>query len=109
MFRRPVSWIVIISFVFSLIGPYKLAQADALNLPAPGTMVNLSAAYVPAIARGITFDTRNPFRFNFVIDTGNSGLAVNSHELKEESNKLVKYFLTALTIPEDNLWVNLSP
>jgi len=30
-------------------------------------------------------------------------------ELKDESRKLIKYFLASLTIPEKDLWVNLSP
>ena len=30
-------------------------------------------------------------------------------QLKEESTKLIKYFLASLTIPEKDLWVNLSP
>ena len=30
-------------------------------------------------------------------------------KLKEEADKLIKYFLASLTVPEDELWVNLSP
>ena len=29
--------------------------------------------------------------------------------IKNESSKLIKYFLASLTIPEKDLWVNLSP
>ena len=29
--------------------------------------------------------------------------------LKDEASKLVKYFLASLTIPEKDMWVNLSP
>ena len=29
--------------------------------------------------------------------------------LRSESDKLIKYFLASLTIPEKDLWVNLSP
>ncbi|MBF0511724.1 MAG: hypothetical protein HQL13_05270 [Candidatus Omnitrophica bacterium] len=43
------------------------------------------------------------------MDTGKSGLRVTSPVFKAESQKLIKYFLAALTIKEDDLWVNLSP
>ena len=36
-------------------------------------------------------------------------LASNPDQIKQESNRLVKYFLAAMTIPQDDLWVNLSP
>ncbi len=29
--------------------------------------------------------------------------------LKKESNKLIRYFLASLAVPEDQMWVNLSP
>ena len=33
----------------------------------------------------------------------------DQEQLKQESTKLIKYFLASLTIPEKDLWVNLSP
>ncbi len=35
--------------------------------------------------------------------------ADDEQELRTEANKLIKYFLASLTIPEKDLWVNLSP
>ncbi|MDE2232284.1 MAG: response regulator [Candidatus Omnitrophica bacterium] len=46
-------------------------------------------------------------QFKFIVDTG-KGLQ-DTASIKEESNRLVKYFLAGLTIPEGELWVNLSP
>ncbi len=77
------------------------------ELPTPGMMVNLSPGYTSPILKGITLNTRDPLRFNFIIDIGDSQLP--EEELKIEAKKLIKYFLSALTIPEENLWVNLSP
>ena len=74
MLRRPISLVVIITFVFSLVGPYKPAHADVLGLPTPGSMVNLSPAYEPALIKGITVHKDNPFLFDFIVDTGRSGL-----------------------------------
>src|SRR5271154_1532396 len=70
-------------------------------------MVDLSPAYEPALIKGLTVHKDNPFLFDFILDTGNSKLTGNA--LKQEGNRLVKYFFACLTIPEKDLWVNLSP
>src|SRR6185503_13580119 len=78
-----------------------------LNLPIPGTMVTPTPGFVPALVKGLTIDPQNPLHFNFILDTGHTDL--QGEELRAESAKLIKYFLAALTVPEDELWVNLSP
>jgi hypothetical protein len=45
--------------------------------------------------------------FDFIINNGETG--AEGEALKEESTKLIKYFLASLTVPEKDLWVNLSP
>jgi hypothetical protein len=35
--------------------------------------------------------------------------ALTRDTVKDEANKLIRYFLASLTIPEKDLWVNLSP
>ena len=79
----------------------------ALQLPAPGTMVTVSPEHTPALLKGIKIFPDNPLRFDFIIDAGDADL--DSVALKAESSRLIKYFLAALTVPEDDLWVNLSP
>src|SRR5208283_1967517 len=66
-------------------------------------------AYVPVLIKGLKIHPENPLLFDFILDTGASGLKINSPEFKDESRKLIKYFLASLTIKEDDLWVNLSP
>ncbi|PIW62278.1 MAG: hypothetical protein COW13_02770, partial [Candidatus Omnitrophica bacterium CG12_big_fil_rev_8_21_14_0_65_50_5] len=44
---------------------------------------------------------------NLIVDSGDESL--DETTFKSESEKLIKYFLTALTVPEEDLWVNLSP
>jgi beta-mannanase len=80
---------------------------EILSLPAPGVMVHLSHEFNPPILKGIKVHTDNPFRFDFILDKGDSQLSNDA--LKDESSKLIKYFLASLTIPEKDLWVNLSP
>src|SRR5271156_3300146 len=83
------------------------AQAQDFRLPAPGVMVHLSPEFNPPILKGIKVHPDNPFRFDFILDKGDS--ALGNDQLKDESSKLIKYFLASITIPEKDLWVNLSP
>ena len=104
--RKSVAGFVLAAFILNLLSP-SLSFAQGLNLPVPGTMVMPSAGYVPALIRGITIHPENPLQYDFIVDTGHSGL--EGQPLSEETSKLIKYFLASLTVPEDELWVNLSP
>jgi len=83
------------------------APLSYLNLPAPGTMVTLSPAYTPVLLKGMTLYPDDPLKFDFIVDSGHTNFA--GDELKTESERLVRYFLASMTIPENDLWVNLSP
>ena len=74
-------------------------------MPAPGSMVHLSPLLEPPILKGIKVHPENPFRFEFILDSGEDP---QQEQLKNESTKLIKYFLASLTIPEKDLWVNLT-
>ncbi|MBI5149617.1 MAG: hypothetical protein HZA28_02440 [Candidatus Omnitrophica bacterium] len=106
---RILSAFIAFTFIFSLVLPPGYAQLvpQALNLPAPGTMITLSPGFTPPIIKGVTIDPVNPFEFNFIIGTGDEHL--KGEEFRQESKKMIKYFLAALTVPEKELWVNLSP
>ncbi len=66
-------------------------------------------AYMPLIIKGMKVHPENPILFDFIVDTGHSGIKISSPAFKDQSQKLIKYFLAALTIKEKDLWVNLSP
>jgi hypothetical protein len=107
---------LIVGFVFILSGLGPLpGQAQEFVLPKPGEMVNLSPAFSPAILKGIKVNTTNPLRFDFVLDQGERdpgnviASPVGAKQSQQEQLKLIKYFLAGLTIPENDLWVNLSP
>jgi len=85
--------------------PYVLA--DEFRLPVPGVMVHLSPPLDPPLLKGIRVHADNPLQFDFILDRGDSDLS--NEQLKNESSTLIKYFLASLTIPEQDLWVNLSP
>src|ERR1022692_3492428 len=108
-YSRLISVCILVTFVVSMVNiPCSFAsQGIVLGLPAPGTMVNLSPSYVPLMVTGLTIHPENPLLMDFIVSTGNSGM--NATQVKKESERLIKYFLACLTIPENNQWVNLSP
>lgn len=109
LFFRTVIWAVLITFTVETLGYQSVAYAQSYmqSLPLPGTAVSLSLSYAPVLIKGIKTYPDNPFRFDFLIDPGQEQL--NAQEVSLESQKLIKYFLASLTVPEDDLWVNLSP
>ena len=110
LFNRLFAPWIVLSFIATFILPPTGAYAagsTVLNLPAPGKMVQLSDKFVPAIVKGITLYPNDPLKFDFIIDTGNTNLGEKA--FKAEANKLIKYFLASLTVPDKDVWVNLSP
>jgi len=108
MLRRTLSLSVIVCFFLTTLGPLPQAHAETnLGLPAPGTMINLSPAYEPVIIKGLTIHKDNPFLFDFIVDVGQDH--ISGEPLKKEGEKLIKYFLAGLAIPDKDVWVNLSP
>jgi len=111
VFSRPsrlINFFLIIAFVTSMVITPRVSYAQTVpGLPEPGTMMNLSSSYVPLMLTGLTIHPENPLLMDFIVSTGNSGL--DKTEVKVQSDRLIKYFLACLTIPENNQWVNLSP
>jgi len=108
------SGVISIFFMQQLLCPIvlriKKAQADVLASPLSsdlGQIIDLSPKFNPVIIKGLKIVPQNPFIFDFIVDLGDSKL--QRQKLNKESEKLIKYFLAALTIPERDLWVNLSP
>ena len=107
---RAVSVILTFVFSFGVVFPPYIAEAQVLPmLPLPGVMVTPTPGYMPALIKGITVHPENPLAFDFIIDTGDSGIDLKSQEFKDESIRLIKYFLASLTVPSEEMWVNLSP
>ncbi len=108
MLKKLIVRLVLVTFFFTSIGPLPDASAQSfIDIPTPGTMVNTSDPYQPLQIKGILVNVNDPLRFEFLVDKGNSGL--QGQALKDGIIRLTKYFLTCLAVPEDDLWVNLSP
>lgn len=104
-FSRQSSGFILLTFLTGQILTPSIVSAQAL--PASGTMLGLSAAYAPPVLLGLKVHPENPLLFDFIVDRGQSNLS--DEEFKVETEKLVKYFFAALTIPDKEVWVNLSP
>ena len=74
------------------------------NLPQPGTLLKISPEASYPVFTGIRFNPDDPLNLTFLADRAGKD-SIN----KEEASKLIYYFLAGLTVPEDELWVNLSP
>lgn len=110
--RRILSiWLTLIFIVTVSVPPgvtyAQMIPQTTLNLPLPGEMIKPSPAFTPPLMRGITVHPENPLMLDFIVDAGDTN--IQGEELKREADKLIKYFLASLTIPEQDLWVNLSP
>lgn len=107
-----VSVCILIVFVVSILLAdlmrVKSSDASALGLPAPTELLSASETYSRPLLRGIKLDKNNPLKIEFILDTANSK-SKSARIVKKESQKLISYFLTALTVSKENLWVNLSP
>lgn len=106
LFRSILSIIIAFSWVSSSTLSHSQTISTPL-VPQPGTMMTLSEAFHPAVIRGIELNTENPFLIDFIVDTGDSGLS--GETLTAETTKLAKYFLAGMAVPDEDLWVNLSP
>ncbi len=106
-FKRTFLVGLLCAFILNVLGPLP-SRAEEFYLPKPGQMVHLSLLVNPPLLKGIKVHPDNPFMFDFILDQGSRSVA-DAHKLKEESSRLIKYFLASLTTPEADLWVNLSP
>lgn len=109
-FKKLIVSIIALCLIWGQVLPFSLREAYAqelFSLPAPGTMINTSPAFLPAMIKGITIYPENPLKFDFIIHPGDDQLA--EEDFEREAQKLIDYFMAALTVPEDEMWVNLSP
>jgi len=80
-------------------------NAPVVMVPPPGTLMTAATPFSLPVLKAIAIDPANPFKMDFVVDTESRIGEANQAELR----LLVKYFLSFLTLPEGELWVNLSP
>ncbi|PIW59321.1 MAG: hypothetical protein COW13_04540, partial [Candidatus Omnitrophica bacterium CG12_big_fil_rev_8_21_14_0_65_50_5] len=89
-------WIAVIFTFETIFSNNVLAQT--ISLPGIASSVGLSESIQPVMIRGMKLNPENGLNISFIIDSGST--VVDEAELQKESEKLIKYFLAALTIPE---------
>jgi len=109
---KTISIIILIAFISNVIGEdaaraWSVAEPANIVMPPAGMLLPSSSAYSLPTLKAISINPKDPFKIDFVVDTANQSLS--QPEGQEQVNLLIKYFLGFLTIPEEELWVNLSP
>ena len=104
---RITNLFIIFSFILNCVTPQYVLAQGYLNMLELGNIVNLSAEFTPPSVAGMTLYPDNPLRFDFIINPGDDDL--QGHVFEIEAKKLINYFFASLTVPEDDMWVNLSP
>jgi len=107
MLRRYIALLVSLSLIAGNYQPVYAQDFSIDQLPVPGSMITTTPAFVPLTLKGLIIHPENALKFDFIMDPGSGKL--NGIPFNDEALKMMKYFLTSLTIPEDDLWVNLSP
>ena len=133
--RKILSCFIALSVFWTSVDSGRAAELALGPTQSPG-MVRLSPTFQPPVLKGVKVYADEPFRFDFIMDKGNAeGKQLEARGLKQEegstdqafgtsslqplassqsgiksvANKLIRYFLASLTVPEKDLWVNLSP
>jgi hypothetical protein len=103
---RKIAIAVIIAYAATI--PASSGYAQVVKpLPAPGQMVPVSGRYAPPVMAGLQVNLKNPFNLHFVLSNGQK--VMNTAATRDEYSRLIKYFMAALVIPNNDIWVNLSP
>ena len=104
--QRSISLVLVVAFA---LGPnFSYAQsAFVATLPEPGSLINISPAFIPVLPKGLIVHPDNPLNFDLIVDSGHDGS--DQELIRQQSERMAQYFLAAVTVPENQLWVNLSP
>jgi len=104
LFKYTAALIALAVAVTSILPAY---SASPVYLPASDKLLGLSQTFDQPFLRGIKLYSDQPFKLDFIIDYGSR--RYSELELKSFASRQISYFLAALTIPDSDLWVNLSP
>ncbi len=118
--RKSISIAILLAFISTSVNFQAYAQVSSNEqmpwMPTPGTMVSVSSSFEPALIKGLTVHQDNPFLFDFIVDPGDEKTVIPAkagiqykEQLRDESLRMIKYFFASLTLPDKDIWVNLSP
>ena len=105
---RSVSFFLVLAVLGSMIclDIVKSREFDTkvYGLPLPNRILKLSGGFSDPVLKGLFFDQKTPGEIEFIIDSSDK-----EKVSPKEIYKLASYFFAALTVPSEDLWVNLSP
>jgi hypothetical protein len=106
LIKRIVHCITALSFLSAPSTGFSLDQISGfLSAPTGNPALDIPAE-LPFLT-GIRVDRINPLHFDFVLNKG--ATAASGKQIKADAGRCIRYFLASLTVPEKDLWVNLSP
>lgn len=95
--------VLLIIFIMSSLGPIPEIRADMLSL---SSLPRIEYPQRVVVLKGLQLDPKEPKQFELIVEPQDD---LNENALREASMRLVKYFLASLTVPQEDMWVNLSP
>lgn len=101
--KKFISLLVAVTFMLSSFSVYAQQPFDV----GFSHLVPLSGSFSPVMLKGMVIYPQNPLMIDFAIDQGQEDM--DEETLKKQTIELIQYFLAGLTIPQKDLWVNLSP
>jgi len=105
---KGISWVVLTAFFLNTLAGAAPAHAQmTADIPLPGAMVASSPVFEPVMMKGIRVYPKEPLKFDVLVDKGAAGLSGSG--LQVEITRLSRFFIASLAVPDQDLWVNLSP
>jgi len=95
------------SIVVLILLSAEVYSQDTINLPKLSSIISKSPTFIPVTMKGLALHATDPFLFDFIIHPGDEKL--KDEALRKEFTKSIKDFLAALTVPAEEMGVNLSP
>jgi len=96
-FKKTTVFFLITAILLNTVSP-----AFAVDQVLPSRHNGIAASFPEVALQGIKVNPNDPFVFEFLFDAKGT-------VTQKEFTQQVEYFLACLTLPQDDLWVNLSP
>ena len=95
---------LVVSLLLSDFLSIKGTEASILGLPEPTQLLSTTNHCKIPVLKGLRLDPENPLNISFILDSADSRKVS-----EEEISSMINYFLAGLTVPKEDIWVNLSP
>lgn len=105
--KKSIHILILTAFLGGLFNPMPL-RAEPLVFPTVTSSLS-NGSFLPVLIKGLRVNPKDPLRFEFILDTGSVKTDIKGDEFRKASVRLIRYFLASLTVPDDEMWVNLSP